>query len=117
MTGELPNCHDCGVPPGTNHVLGCDVERCPSCGHQRISCGCDCDRTAAPLPWTGEWPGAADARRLGLWCKEGPKLFPWSLVGTWVPCDATDEGARPDLNRLATVARWNPTARQWEARA
>lgn len=34
-------CHDCAVVKGQLHVVGCDAERCPTCGGQAI--GCDCE--------------------------------------------------------------------------
>jgi hypothetical protein len=35
-------CHDCGIlnSPGNIHHYGCDIERCPLCSGQLISCGC-----------------------------------------------------------------------------
>ena len=33
-------CHDCGVRLGGIHHPGCDVEECPRCRRQLISCGC-----------------------------------------------------------------------------
>jgi hypothetical protein len=41
--GEIPDghrCHDCRIVKGGLHHPGCDMERCPRCEGQLISCGC-----------------------------------------------------------------------------
>lgn len=35
-----PFCPDCGTPLGETHHSGCDIERCPCCHMQYISCSC-----------------------------------------------------------------------------
>lgn len=37
---QITKCQDCGVAPGQRHQPGCDVERCPLCKGQLITCGC-----------------------------------------------------------------------------
>ncbi len=37
---SFPKCDDCGVPRDTLHTLGCDLEPCPRCDGQAISCDC-----------------------------------------------------------------------------
>lgn len=36
-------CGDCGVAPGKWHHLGCDIQECPTCGGQLLSCDCRFD--------------------------------------------------------------------------
>ena len=33
-------CHDCGVKKGYFHHFRCDVEQCPRCKKQLLSCNC-----------------------------------------------------------------------------
>ena len=38
--GGLGPCGDCGAGVGWPHHVGCDLETCPRCGGQAISCAC-----------------------------------------------------------------------------
>lgn len=50
-------CHDCGVTPGGFHHPGCDMEICPKCGGQLISCGC-LDEQEEETDWEDiDWTG------------------------------------------------------------
>lgn len=62
---RLEDCHDCGARPGRPHRDGCDVERCSSCGGQRVQCAC-AEHDPAFSRWTGIWPGEAEAQALGV---------------------------------------------------
>lgn len=37
----FPFCGDCSAIDGEYHIFGCDLEACPKCGNQLISCECD----------------------------------------------------------------------------
>lgn len=90
-------CPDCGASPGSPHVFGCDVEPCPSCGHQYISCGCEPCSEADCVPWGGEWPGLAECREFG-----------WYL-----PAKPGEAEEREDLNRLHAEAVWDRRQRKF----
>jgi hypothetical protein len=123
-------CRDCGVEPGEYHQYGCDVARCPRCGHQAISCGCiyevcgidprDLEETH-PEIWTGgpteemyeKWDAEWGSRRqvwTGLWpgtleCRE---YGFWSIWGPpWIRVEADTPGASEDLNRLYAECSWD----------
>jgi len=107
MRSDLPNCPDCATPVGQAHHPGCDIERCPECGVQRLGCGCDTDR--ADLPWTGIWPGAAECQARDWYVSMNPGRG-------WVACSADRPGATEDLNRLYATCRWDPSAQTWTER-
>ena len=51
--GSGNRCHDCGIvnKKGNIHHFGCDMERCPRCGRQLISCNCNKGRRLVVKPF------------------------------------------------------------------
>ena len=101
------DCPGCGVAPGAMHVVECEVEPCPACGWQRLSCGCGREvRDEERMAWTGYLPGAAECREYGLWSKLVPEKG-------WVPCSPGEAGAYEDVNRLVAESHWDRANRRW----
>jgi hypothetical protein len=90
-------CPNCGVNPGQLHRLGCDVEQCPDCGMQLLSCPHFLFGTVKSppdvqrMPWTGTWPGEQE-------CRE----FDWY-----------DSAGEPDLNRLRKETSWDAVRKRY----
>ena len=101
-------CPDCGVAVGERHRPGCDIERCPLCGGQLLSCACTGKELyGLPfIPWTGEFPGNSECREYGLYAKFVPNRG-------WVPCGKDEEGATEDLNRLHELGTWDAERQRW----
>ena len=85
---------------------GCDVEMCPECGHQLISCDCQEIDGDERMPWSGEWPGLAACREFGWYSKLVPGKG-------WVGCEKSDPEATEDLNRLHMEAVWDKNVKRW----
>ena len=114
-TNSLVDCGDCGVRPGENHLPGCDLETCPFCGGQLISCYWRClllmqasceGITSVTIPWSGVFPGVVECQEFGWYAK---------LVSGkgWVACAPDEPGAMEDLNRLRVEASWDMAAKRW----
>lgn len=108
----MPTCPDCGVPVGELHVPGCDVEQCPHCGLQLLTCawgnaGLDFEATksSARLPWSGWVTGEAECAEFG-WCVRGG-------AQGWERCSPDHPNAFPNLSRLYSEAVWCPKTKRW----
>ncbi len=72
-------CDDCGTLPGGVHHHGCDMEECPACHGQAISCGCGDDEEEQEGSWNDEWEGEEQ----GAWPPPWESLLapPWPTPG------------------------------------
>lgn len=104
----MSKCPDCGAAVGSLHDPGCDVETCPCCGRQAISCRCAWDAQTRRIAWQGEPHGSLDAVRLGWFARLVPGLG-------WIPCAPDHPDAAADLNRLMTYGRWDQDEQHWRA--
>ncbi len=82
-SGSGRRCGDCGAQPRGFHHVGCDMERCPRCAGQLLSCGCT---------WTD------DDREALIAVADGIVVYPGGLRGLRVapvrfPFGAPAEGA------------------------
>jgi hypothetical protein len=82
-------CGDCGVKEGQLHRLGCNMERCLSCGGQLISCNCSKD-----------WDRLRDRDRVPFISYPGYQGHPIEAPRGFWPW-----ATHPRANRLAAYAR------------
>lgn len=108
LVGVREHCPDCGVSIGEKHKPHCDIERCPACGFQFLSCGCDEEdlEDLPRIPWTGEFPGKAECREYGFYAK----MVPGS---GWVSCPKDDPEATEHLNRLYSECVWDASVQKF----
>lgn len=102
------NCPDCGVRDGVDHESGCTVAICmftakprEECDPQDHSAYGDEESPHGRDRWRDMPTPAFFAVKLGWWCR------PDGQGGT-VPCEAIDNGAVPDVDRLLRDAVYDP---------
>ncbi len=107
----MKHCHDCDAAPGQMHMLGCDVETCPLCGGQMISCGCNPSeiRVDARMPWLGYWTGDKECEEYDFWH--------YFIEGRgWKRCPKDHPEAAHDLTRLHLSCDWDPEQQRFVKR-
>ena len=139
---KLRDCPDCKAASGEHHQPGCDVERCPRCGMQAITCNCiyelcginpatmerdhpDIYRNGPTEAMYQQWDKAWGDRRTrwtGVWPGEAECVeYGWyaKLVAGvgWQSCTADDPEAHPNLNRLVLECVWDVNQQKFVRRS
>lgn len=105
-------CPDCNVEVGEVHTDHCDIETCPECGTQRMSCGCTSELPA--IPWKGKCEYVVAADEYGLYCYEDSAGYgkPEMNYGH-IPCSKDHPEAHLDLNRVGDDCTWDKGQQKW----
>lgn len=78
-------CHDCRVEEGQLHDFGCDMERCPLCGGQLISCPCMYKFLGYKYDWNAQYHGLPEEVYNNGVSKDQEKAWMGFLEGIRVP--------------------------------
>lgn len=96
-------CGDCGVERGGYHHLGCDIEQCPVCLHQALSCACP---NAAEETYHAEdspWADVPDViEMISKMIREAPELdpsFDHLFIDPVAACGHVGQGHIRDMTR------------------
>ncbi|MFZ3493141.1 YgjP-like metallopeptidase domain-containing protein [Streptomyces sp. 5.8] len=90
-------CPKCHAHPGQLHTDRCTIARCALTGRQRS--GCNHPGTGCLTLWSGRWPGDEECEEYGFYYRDG--------ASGAEPCNADDEDAAYDLNRLHRECTWD----------
>lgn len=84
--GRSGRCGDCGIRKGGFHHLGCDMEQCPRCRRQLLSCGCCRDAVAEVRESPdGVADSAAEDVESVVAVADGVAVHPAGLRGLMIP--------------------------------
>lgn len=103
---ERTNCNDCSAAIGEEHIIGCDIERCPRCGMQLIGCVCFTKYTeSGEAEWDiiglnregrEKWSGISFEREM-KYCEKWNYWVKWHN-NSWQKTTRDDPDAVHDIN-------------------